>query len=148
MSFIRKEEEINEVGHKKIEEVPLIEEEINKRSDNNKESVEKSNINALLQDKLRDPNKQISLENSINLLLHCVQLGDEEAIKAKDKEIVIFIGNTGSGKSTTINFIYGCSMVLKTPKELGVKGIKKLVVVLPRKDGGTILEMINPFKFF
>ena len=51
--------------------------------------------------------------------------------------MVIVIGNTGAGKSTLVNYLLGCDMIQKTPKELGIKGLQKLVVVKSKSEGGS-----------
>jgi ABC-type multidrug transport system ATPase subunit len=36
---------------------------------------------------------------------HLISLVDEAAEKIKDQDIIIFLGSTGAGKSTTIHFM-------------------------------------------
>jgi len=85
----------------------------------------------------------LSLEDSVGILLQCVKNGNLEAEKAKGQDVVIFIGNTGAGKSTTINYLYGCTMEQKSPKELGIKGFDKVIVVKSKKDGGVFDELMR-----
>ena len=96
----------------------------------------------LIQEKLKNPHKELSLEDSIGLLVQCIKQGLIEAEKAKGKEIVIFIGNTGAGKSTAVNYLYGCEMELKKPKDLGIKGFEKVVVVKSKASGGRLDELM------
>ncbi|MCB9093251.1 MAG: DUF2974 domain-containing protein, partial [Halobacteriovoraceae bacterium] len=81
------------------------------------------NLHRLIQYKLNNPKKELSIDESIELLLECIRQGDIEAEKAKGKDVTIVIGNTGSAKSTTINYLFGCSFELKPYKDLGIKGI-------------------------
>jgi len=39
-----------------------------------------------------------------------IELGKKQIEKVKNKNIIIFMGNTGSGKSTLVNYIHGCEM--------------------------------------
>jgi len=91
---------------------------------------------SLIQQKLQNPHKELTFEESINVLLECIKQGKLEAQKAQGKEVIIFIGNTGAGKSTTVNYLCGCTMETKTPKQLGIKGLGKVVVVKPTSSGG------------
>src|SRR5690348_7604266 len=95
-----------------------------------------SELENLLKLKLDKPDYQLTSEQSIDLLMHCIERGTKETQKAKGKEIVAVIGNTGAGKSTFINYLYGCEMLRKSPKELGVTGTEKIVVVKSRSAGG------------
>ena len=97
----------------------------------------------LIQEKLKNPHKELSSEDSIGLLVQCIKQGLIEAEKAKGKEIVIFIGNTGAGKSTAVNYLYGCEMELKKPKDLGIKGFEKVVVVKSKASGGRLDELMT-----
>nr|NGX39765.1 E3 ubiquitin-protein ligase SlrP [Chlamydiota bacterium] len=96
----------------------------------------------LIEKKLSNPHQELSLDESIELLTTCVRYGSERAKKIEGKEAVIVIGNTGAGKSTIVNYFAGCTMELKSPKELGLKGIKKFVVVRSREEGGALDEIM------
>ena len=92
--------------------------------------------------KIKTPNLELSIEDSIGLLAHCIRVGLVEASKAHEKDVIIFIGNTGAGKSTTINYLYGCTMELKSPKELGIKGFEDLITVKTPENGGKLEELM------
>jgi len=96
----------------------------------------------LLAQKLRNPHQELSIDESIQLLTTCVKYGNERAQNLQGKEGVIVIGNTGAGKSTMVNYLAGCTMELKSPKELGFKGIKKIVTVRSRASGGSFDEIM------
>ena len=64
----------------------------------------------LVQRKLTNPNAQMSVEQKLGLLMHCVDMGEAAAGKAEGKAIVILVGNTGSGKSTFVNILHDCKM--------------------------------------
>jgi predicted GTPase len=81
-------------------------------------------------------------DDSIKLLTQCVQYGKRETKKAEGKNMIIFIGNTGAGKSTTVNYLYGCTMITKSPAELGLKGLEDIVVVQPVSSGGKRNEVM------
>ena len=97
---------------------------------------------ALLAKKLADPMCALSESESISLLTLCVSDGAENSKQIAGKEAVIVIGNTGAGKSTFVNYLLGCEMIQKTPKELGIKGLKKLVVVRSKLEGGACDEVM------
>jgi hypothetical protein len=97
---------------------------------------------SLLKKKLADPTCALSESESIALLTLCVSDGAENAKKISGKDAVIVIGNTGAGKSTFVNYLLGCDMIQKTPKELGIKGLKKVVVVRPKSEGGACDEIM------
>ena len=54
--------------------------------------------------KLHDPSLSLSPEDSLKVLLSCIKYGAVKGRKAKGKELLMVIGNTGAGKSTLINF--------------------------------------------
>ncbi|XWN35694.1 MAG: sister chromatid cohesion protein PDS5 [Roseivirga sp.] len=95
----------------------------------------------LIAQKLSNPQLELSLDQSIELLTTCVGYGQMRAQKMTDQEAVIVLGNTGAGKSTLVNYLTGCTMTLKSPRELGLKGLDKIVVVQPRHEGGDIEEL-------
>lgn len=49
-------------------------------------------------------------EERIELFNYVLARGQKEAEKAKKKDVIIFFGNAGAGKSTLVNFLYGCKM--------------------------------------
>ena len=55
--------------------------------------------------------------------MSCIHRGEIESEKAVNQELIVFIGNKGVGKSTFVNYLYGCEMVRKSPKELGIVGL-------------------------
>jgi hypothetical protein len=72
----------------------------------------------LIKQKLRDPAKELSINDSINLLTTCIRYGEAQAQKVKGKEAIFIIGNTGAGKSTFVNYLYGCKMESKKVRDL------------------------------
>jgi energy-coupling factor transporter ATP-binding protein EcfA2 len=82
----------------------------------------------LLKEKLNNPNKHLKDEEKIMLMSHCLLQGRERAQQAAGKNVVFVIGNTGAGKSTFINYMCGCEMVEKRRKDLGMKGMGKVIV--------------------
>jgi len=83
----------------------------------------------LLDMKLADPNRKLSTTQSITLLNHCAQLGEENAAFATDKKVVMVLGNTGAGKSTFLNYLMGARMELVYPEDLDLPGEQEVVVV-------------------
>ncbi len=89
----------------------------------------------------QDCQNKRTLEEKIACFDHLVRSGERAALAAKNKDIVIFIGNTGAGKSTLINFLYGCEMaenkngqILVDPKS----PIKEVVEVGVRNHSCTL----------
>lgn len=66
-------------------------------------------INILLK-KTYDERK---INEKIELFNYLLKEGEKAAKEARGKDIVIFMGNTDSGKSTLINFLFGCQMIMK-----------------------------------
>lgn len=98
--------------------------------------------NPLIQAKLKNPQKELTVEESVSLLTQCIRYGEIQAHKADGKELLIFIGNTGAGKSTTANYLAGCTLALKKPEELGLGGLENVVVVVPPEKGGHLPELM------
>ena len=96
----------------------------------------------LIEKKLKNPHIPLTLEESIALLTTCIHYGEKEAEKNKDKDTLIFIGNTGAGKSTTANYLAGCTMELKDPQELGIEGLDEVITVKPESEGGKLREIM------
>lgn len=99
---------------------------------------------ALLDRKLENPALPLNSEQSIALLSHCIQLGVKEAKKAKGADLTVCIGNTGSGKSTLVNYLLGCTMQKMLPSKLGLPdGLGKVVTVKPVRQGGQLDEVVR-----
>ena len=92
---------------------------------------------ALLAAKLKDPHVALLLEDSVTLLTHCIQLGAEQAATATGSDIVLLLGATGAGKSTTANFLGGCTMAKRFIKN------KTRIVVIPPSESGACEEVMR-----
>jgi ribosome biogenesis GTPase A len=95
----------------------------------------------LLNEKLADPSRVLATTESISLIEHCAQLGEQNAANANDKDVVMTLGNTGMGKSTFLNAILGCKMKLVKPGEVGTEGMTKVVIVDPESAQPEILPI-------
>jgi hypothetical protein len=69
-----------------------------------------NNPQEILNMKLADPSRELSPTESISLISHCAQLGEQNAAPATGKKVLMVLGNTGAGKSTTVNYLMGCEM--------------------------------------
>ncbi|MGA8163836.1 MAG: hypothetical protein WB791_02285 [Waddliaceae bacterium] len=98
----------------------------------------------LITERLSDPQRELSLDESIELLATCVHYGDEHAKKMEGREAIIVIGSGKAGKSTMINYLSGCTMELKSPKEHGIEGVDKDIVVVKLKEDGGSLDVVMP----
>jgi hypothetical protein len=95
----------------------------------------------ILDNKLRDPEAVLTPSQSITLLNHCVELGEQNEAPAAGKTVSIFAGNTGAGKSTTLNALLGCQMKAVRPRELGLPGAGRMVVVDPESPREEVLPI-------
>ena len=81
------------------------------------------------------PITQAEVSNSIAYLSRRHELGGQNAIMATNKSALIILGETGTGKSTSVNYWAGCEMTRKTLEELEAMGIQEgledVVVVAP-----------------
>lgn len=98
-------------------------------------------VGTLLERKLDNPNYPLTPEERIALVSSCINWGDREASRAENQDLVIFIGNTGSGKSTMINYLYGCTMERVNAKKMGITALKPTIVRV--KDGGEFQEIMR-----
>ena len=95
----------------------------------------------ILDNGLNEPEAVLTPNQSIALLNHCVELGEQNAAPAAGKTVSIFAGNTGVGKSTTLNALLGCRMKAVRPIELGLPGLRRIVAVDPESPLGEILPI-------
>jgi ribosome biogenesis GTPase A len=52
----------------------------------------------------------LSVEEQIEGLTGCIAVGAPRAKQAKGKDVLMIIGNTKAGQSTTVNFLHGGEM--------------------------------------
>jgi hypothetical protein len=95
----------------------------------------------LLNAKLANPKLNLSPTQSISLIEHCARLGERNAASVNNKEVVMVLGITGVGKSTFLNSLLGCDMKAVKPSELGLTGLKKVVIVDPRSARAEIMSI-------
>ncbi|MHA7877884.1 MAG: hypothetical protein ACX93T_03100 [Bacteroidota bacterium] len=78
---------------------------------------------------------QESVINNINYLARRAELGKQNVTADSDKNAITILGETGSGKSTAINYWMGRNMARRTPEEMEAMGIldklEDVVVVDP-----------------
>lgn len=82
-------------------------------------------VEILIQSKLLDPSKELSPEESIQVMIGCLeqaQRKNSKIIEECNKALVV-MGNTGAGKSTFINYTHGCRM-----KKMKVEGVVGKVI--------------------
>ena len=51
-----------------------------------------------------------TLEKSIDIIFEFIEYGEQAVSAASNKELIVFLGSTGAGKSTIINYLNGCEM--------------------------------------
>jgi hypothetical protein len=97
----------------------------------------------ILNRKLADPELELSSTQSISLIEHCAQLGEQNAARVAGEDILVALGNAGVGKSATINYLMGCEMELVRPSEVGLGGRTRVVVVAPTSSRPEIVSIMH-----
>lgn len=97
----------------------------------------------LIQNKAANPQMPLTLEGSLAVFKYCFEQGRADAQRALGRTVILVVGTTGVGKSTFLNFLAGCTMVSKTKKSLGMKGVGNVVVVKPVSEGGRRDELVK-----
>ena len=97
----------------------------------------------IIKEKIANPTKELPLTESIDLVTKCIAYGSARAELIADKEGIFLIGNTGAGKSTFVNYLAGCTMISRKPRELGLTGLVPLVLVQPTSEGGALDELMQ-----
>ena len=92
---------------------------------------------------LAEPHATFTIAESIDIISECLEQGNCNANQIRGQEALFVIGNTGAGKSTTVNYLCGCKMQFKMRKELGLVGGGKVCVVIPKKEGGPKDEIMQ-----
>ncbi len=100
------------------------------------------NPQEILDKKLNDPQVVLTPSESITLLHHCTRLGEQSAAPATEKTVSIFAGNTGAGKSTSLNALLGCRMKVVRSRDIGLSGVRRQVVIVdPDSDIAEVMPI-------
>ena len=62
-------------------------------------------------------------DDTIACIENLLDMGSKEAARASGHDIVLVIGNTGVGKSTTVNYLHGCHLEESFQQENDIEGI-------------------------
>jgi len=81
--------------------------------------------------KLDNPEAVLTSNQSISLVNHCAQLGEQNAAMASDKEVCLALGMAGVGKSTFLNGVMGCKLKVDIDEF-----DEEIIVVDPESDLG------------
>jgi ribosome biogenesis GTPase A len=73
-----------------------------------KNGLNYQDLDDIIIQKLQEPYVELDAAQQLQCLMSCVRLGQRQSFKATNQDIVIFVGNTGAGKSTIINYLHGC----------------------------------------
>ena len=100
------------------------------------------NPEEILERKLNNPYQVLTPNQSISLLNHCTQLGTQRAAHAANEETrVVFLSNTGVGKSAFLNALMGCRMKRVDPEELGIGGVEEVIIVDPESPREEVMSI-------
>ena len=96
----------------------------------------------LISNRLEQPYSDLSLENSMELLTTCVRCGEQSSERIAGLDSVVVLGNTGAGKSTLINYLFGCTMASVKFSDLNVPGVGNGIVVRSEAENGALNEIM------
>ena len=94
--------------------------------------VEESALLPVVKEKLADASKVLNVQERLDCIGNCIDIGIARAEHARGCRAVIFVGNTGAGKSTTVNYLVGCEMESVKKKDIGIKESGRVIRV--KKD--------------
>jgi ankyrin repeat protein len=108
-------------------------------------------ITPLALHKLINTDLKLDIFQSIEVIMTCIQMGRTEAekVKTQDHDLVNIIGNTGAGKSTSVNYFHGCEMEKRTEgysSQIVVKADSKVkeVVAIGHGKSKTFIPSVVP----
>lgn len=78
-------------------------------SENEIQSLITLGANAYVLEKLANNHLKLSMEDSLACLASCIRMGAESAQLNDSRNIIFVLGDTGAGKSTSINYFNGCT---------------------------------------
>lgn len=108
-------------------------------------SVLSTDIAFLLNSKLENPHFKLTSEQSLAVLAECLGRNNALVDKVqKEEEVVIFLGNTGAGKSTLVNYLCGCAFEAVSPKKLGILHPDPSVIIVKSPQRGGTVEEVAP----
>ena len=93
-----------------------------KRPNVTDDDVPSVDLSPIAREKLDNPHMKLTTDESIAVITSCVAFGEAQVAKAKGRDLLMVIGNTGAGKSTFVNFLAGCVMELISRGDAGVGG--------------------------
>ena len=126
------------------EDVPVAVEIVDASSPSVLDPLSTAQCSALHARKQENPLHPLSASESIDLLNMYIAEGLTNARRLTGKEAIVVLGNTGAGKSTFLNYLMGCEMMLKDPEELGLDDLDdEVVVVRSRSEGGPLDEIME-----
>lgn len=67
-------------------------------------------MSELAKRKLEDLDLKLSPDQQVDLIKEYLDFGRGRVRDAKDKDLVVILGNTGAAKSTTLNYLSGCQL--------------------------------------
>jgi hypothetical protein len=86
-------------------------------------------VSDLTNRKLENPDLLLTIDQSIEVIANCLEVGSDRAESARGKDLLMVIGNTGAGKSTTVNYLTGCTLEKVRKAAIGIKGSGVIVRV-------------------
>lgn len=101
----------------------------------------------LIQRKLANVHCTLAIEERIVLLIGCIKLGEEQvalADRSAAERPIVFLGNTGCGKSTLINYLAGCEMEFigeELARSFGIESLAELVVVKNTSEQPEVMKI-------